>query len=162
MDEEALHLPDLTVESVDRVAGGHLRLTDRNSVLDDDRRGLGYPQRRPAGQGTDPQAGAFHQLRLLGGLQVVELGDRAMQPDLAGRGVDQVHGYQPAGLQPELRLYDQVRDRAMVRIDDDAPDHAAYAVRATGTCPDREVGFLGHGCFPSVGVGGRVPEPSLG
>lgn len=52
----------------------------------------------------------------------LELGDRAPQPEIAARGVDQANRNEPGRLPPVLRLNDQVRHRTSDRVD----DRAAY------------------------------------
>ena len=148
VDEEPLDLADLAVHGMDVVTGTDLCFTHGDDVLDGDPCQVRYARGGAARRGGDPRAAAFHHLFLLGGIEFVELGDGAAQPDFARRGADQVQRDQAAGLVAVLVLYDQVRHGAGGRVDDDAAHLAARAIRAACPGPDRELCLRCHGCVP--------------
>jgi hypothetical protein len=177
VDEEALHLPDLTVDGVDRVTGPHLVLTQRNNVFDH-RPAVSWRGRRaeveePAADGDDfVAAAAVYHARAEGGTDVaevlngcvgdfallrvvklVELRERAAQPDLAVRRLGQVGGDEPPGLRPVPVLDDQVGDRLSGRVEDQALDLAAVTIGAVCPGSDREFRFRRHCCLPFRAAG---------
>ena len=144
VDEEALHLPDLTIDGVDPGPRPHLLLTDRNNVLED----RGLPQRCSGHALAPDYLGGFctrDQVAFRGVVELVELRARAAQPDFPVRGLDQGHGDKPPGLLPVPRLDDKVSDRLSGRVDDQAAHLAAVTIRAACPGPDRELRLSGHG-----------------
>ena len=154
VDEEALHPPDLTIDGVDRVTGPHLVLTQRNNVFDHrpavSWRGHGADVHELAADGgqcvttdavcqtraedatdvADVLIGCVGDLALLRVVKLVELRERAAQPDLAVRRLGQVGGDEPPGLRPVPVLDDQVGDRLSGRVEDQALDLAAVTIGA--------------------------------
>src|SRR6185312_4363562 len=109
VDEEALHLPDLTIDGVDLVPGPHLLLTHRNNVFEDRLLPQLCGGHAPA---PDHPGGIWprDQVAFRGMVELAELRARAAQPDFPVRGLDQVHGDKPTGLLPVPWLDDKVGD----------------------------------------------------
>ena len=169
IDREAPHLPDRAVEGMNGFAATKLCFTQRNGVMHDDRRAVpeAATDRRARDRTADPHAagstvaldrirgvvsapvlGAFLQIDFLGGVKLLELPEGAAQPDLAGGGVDQLQGNEPAVMPLVLRFDDQMRDRASGRIDDYPGHLAAETVGAARFGPDCERRRLWHCCLP--------------
>ncbi len=177
IDEEALHPPDLAVDGVDRVTGPHLVLTQRNNVFDHRPavswrgHGAGVDElSRAADAGeclatdavcqaraedatdvADALIGCVQDLALLRMVKLVELRERAAQPDLAVRRLGQVGGDEPPGLRPVPVLDDQVGDRLSGRVEDQALDFTAVTIGAACPGSDREFHFRRHCSLPFSG-----------
>ena len=179
VDEEALYPPDLAVDGVDRVTGPHLVLTQRNNVFDHRPEvswrygadvhelaadggqcvtaGAAVCQARVFQARTDDASdvlnGCVGDLALLRVVKLVELRERAAQPDLAVRRLGQAGGDEPPGLRPVPVLDDQVGDRLSGRVEDQALDLAAVTIRAVCPGSDREFHFRRHCCLPFRAAG---------
>ena len=151
IDEETLHLPDLTIQGMNVVTGLQLYLTHRDDLLDDGPLGPRYPRVNRAGRRGCLHVCPFPHFSVLGGIEIAELGDGTAQPDLAVRGVDKVHRDQPTELLPVLGPDDKVGDPTGSRIENDAAHLAARAIRAACLRPDRELCLLGHCRLPFPG-----------
>ena len=95
VDEEALYLPDFTIDGVDLGPRPHLLLTHRNYVFED----CGLPQRCSGHALAPDYLGGFctrDEVAFRGVVELVELRARAAQPDFPVRGLDQVHGAEAA------------------------------------------------------------------
>src|SRR6201989_3181735 len=148
VDEEALYLPDFTIDGVDLGPRPHLLLTHRNYVFED----RGLPQRCSGHALAPDYLGGFctrDQVAFHGMVELAELRARAAQPDFPVRGLDQVHGDKPTGLLPVPRLDNKVGDHLSGRVDDQAAHLAAVTIRAACPDPDRELRLSGHTRLPS-------------
>ena len=128
IDEEALHPPDLAIESMDMLTRTYLCFTDRNNIFDD---GPPVCQVRAifhTDEATAHVRQTFHHVALRGVFEPVELRERTAQPDLTGRRVDQLERNKSAGLPPVPRLDDKVGDRSSGRVDDHAANLAAVTI----------------------------------
>ena len=129
IDQEAPHPPDLTVDGMDLVPGPYLVLTHRNNVFDER-----PPAFRNVPEILEPTAngrqcvtadvidkaaaqdanvayafvGFVAELALFSGVELVELREGAVQPDLAVRGLGQATRNKPRGLLRVPPLDDKV------------------------------------------------------
>ena len=87
---------------------------------------------------------AGQELRLLGGIELVELRQGAAEPDLARRGVDQVERNKPAGAMAVLWFDHEMGDSTSDRVNDHAAHLAAHPVGTASVGPDRERRRLCH------------------
>jgi len=94
--------------------------------------------------------GSRQELRLLGGVEPLELRNGAPEPDLAPRGVDKVKRNKPSEPLAALRFHDEMGDRTSDRVDDHAADLAADPVGTAGVGPDRERRRVCHGHPPRL------------
>jgi len=76
-----------------------------------------YQARAEVAEVADVLIGCVGDLALLRVVKLVELRERAAQPDLAVRRLGQVGGDEPPGLRPVPVLDDQVGDRLSGRVD---------------------------------------------
>ena len=104
---------------------------------------------------ADVLIGCVDDLALLRVVKLVELRERAAQPDLAVRRLGQVGGHEPPGLRPVPVLDNQVGDHLSGRVEDQALDLAAVSIRAACPGPDREFHFRSHCCLPFRAAGLR-------
>ncbi len=113
VDQEALYLSYLTIQRVDTLTALHVCFTQRDNVVDHDRRTVsqahadshtGGPHIARTAVALDrlslavaaPVIESLRQVGFLGGIEVVELRDGTAQPEVVGRSVDQVDGNKPA------------------------------------------------------------------
>src|SRR5215475_7464444 len=155
VDDQPFHVPDCAVGGMDTVAAAHRHLAKRDGVEGDGlrdpgdrvarhRRGPGQARVRP-GKHLFRAVGLVapgprHELRLLGGIEVLELGKGAAEPDLAVGGVDKVEGHKPAEPLAARRLDHEMGDRAGNRVDHHAGYLTAGSVGAAGGGPDQQRG----------------------
>jgi hypothetical protein len=159
LDDEPKHVPDVAVRRVHGLTAGHLVLTGqlvRDSIdghRPRDRPGSAWRARRarrhgalgvvirPRGRWLPAVADVVvalilaRQERLLGGIQPLELGLGAAQPDLVFDGagsprVNQVEGDDHGQVLVVRLLHHEVGDRVISWADDQAPELAGDAVRA--------------------------------
>src|SRR5215470_13114395 len=98
---------------------------------------------------------ARKEIRRLGGSQLAELRHCAAEPDLAlggigSPGVDKVERDQLAQSLPVRRLDDEVGDRVIAWVNDQALDLAAVPVGTANVSPQPEQLRLSHACPPAL------------
>src|SRR5215472_7313278 len=139
VDDEPFHVADLAVGGMGAIAAAHLHLAQRNGVVGDGLRDPGdYVPFDPGGPAqAQPWLGEHlfravgriapgprHELRLLGGVELLKLRHRATQPDLAVGGVGKVEGHEPAEPATARRFHHEVGEFTVDRVDDH-PGHLA-------------------------------------
>jgi hypothetical protein len=173
LDDEPEHVPDVAVRRVHVLTAGHLVLTrklvgngvDGHGLRDRLWAGDARRARQHAGGRSviGPQGVRFpaadgvlvvliaREVRRLGGIQLLELGPGAAQPELvlAGSpGVDEAERDDPAGALQALRLHHQVGDRVSSAVDDQGRERAAIAVGAANLGLEPEQLCLRHAVLP--------------
>src|SRR5580693_542617 len=161
--QDALYLPDLTIQRVDTLTALHVCFTQRDHVVEYDRRTVfhAHADSHTGGLYAAHTAVALdrlslsvaaavieplHQVGLLGEIELAEFRGGTAQPDLAGRRVHKVDGNKSAWLWPVLRFDHKMGDGKSHRVHNQTAHLAANAIRGTGLGPDRELRRLCHGC----------------
>jgi hypothetical protein len=120
---------DLAVGGMDAIAAAHLHLAQRNGVVGDGLRDPGDHVALDPGGPAQAQprlgehlfravgriaSGPRHELRLLGGVELLKLRHGATQPDLAVGGIGKVEGHEPAEPTAARRFHHEVGEFAAV------------------------------------------------
>jgi len=161
VDDQPLDFPDVAVGGMDVLTATHLHLVQRDGVVGDRQRSVS-PGHAHAHAHARARAVVGHEghlfrviarvsgragqeLRLLGGIELLELRQGAAEPDLARRGVDKVKRNKPAAVIVMLWFDHEMGDRTRDRVHDHAGHLAAAPVSTADVGPDRERRCLCHG-----------------
>jgi uncharacterized repeat protein (TIGR01451 family) len=163
VDDQALDLADVTVSGMHVLAAAYGYLSHRNGVVGDRlRSGLqvhfhAYAAEAVVGPGQHllravgrVAGGSRHELGLLSGIELLELGEGAAEPDLLRGRVHEAERDEPAEALPVGGLDYQMRELLRDGVEHH-PDHrAAGPVGAGCLGADRELRCLWHGHPPRV------------
>ena len=167
VDDQALDLADLAVGRVHRLTALNADLSRREHVPGLDRAGQRHLRIGPTLQ---PEVGPVvglvrlvgvvatasgEKVGLLGGRELVELGEGVAQADPVAVRLDHLERDQPAEAAAVLRLNDKVGELAGHRVHHDPGHRAAGPVAARRSSPDRERGVCHTGLL-------RRPRPYWG
>ena len=164
IDDESFHMADVAVGGMDAIAAAHLHLAQGDGVVGDGLRdpGDGVALDRCAPAQAQPWPGehlfgtvgriAFsprHELRLLGGIELLELRNGATEPDLAAGSIGKSQRYEPAEALAPRRFDDEVGEFTGDRVDDHPGHLTTCSIGTPDAGPDHER-CLCHRHFPRL------------
>src|SRR4029453_15385326 len=175
VDDQAFDQPDVPIGGVNMLAAAHGHLLQGDRVVGDGLRDpvdrLALHTRATAEAGIGPgknlfraigrvASGSRHELRLLGGVELLKLRHRAAEPDLASGDIHQVKGNQATEPLAALRLHHEMSYRASDRVHHDATHLATDPVGTYRVGPDRERRRVCHGHLLAPWTLAATPAPA--